>query len=102
MENILMNVANILIQTVIKVYFLISVPQYTETKKYTKKEIAICTGIILLVIAIGGSIIKPISKILSSVIFILTTVGALSLVLKVKPWKSLIITFISMIVFRNN
>lgn len=100
MENILMNVANILIQTVINVYFLVSVSQYAETKKYTKREIAISAGIILIAITVS-ILLKPISKIISSAIIILSTLGTLTFLLKVKAWKSLIITFISMIVFRN-
>lgn len=100
MENILIQISIILIQLFINYYFIISVTEFSENKKYPKKTkitLVAIYSITMILAFIARLYFKPIS----SVIMIVSTFLILQFLLKIKFHKTLLILFIDFFAFRN-
>ncbi|MEG1059361.1 MAG: hypothetical protein RSE00_04830 [Clostridia bacterium] len=94
MENLILQVINILIQTAINAYFTIILVQGIDRKKLTRKEILIHTTIIFIGIALG-TYCKGYYNVLSILICTLSLITTLLFVLKEKLLKTFFILLLN-------
>lgn len=96
MENIIIQISNLLIQTVMLTYFITGLAKCVDRTDYSKKQILII-ALILFIISAICSIFKESFSAINTIVITITFYCISYFILKVKPVKSLLITFSTVI-----